>query len=75
MSRRQAKHGRPSKYEPGVVAALAAALIDGADLEQAARAANIGASTLYRWLHAAKAGDPQSEPLDRLVTSARAAAE
>lgn len=47
--------GRPCKLDPERHAALVAALEAGAYRETAARGANIGVSTLYRWLEQGEA--------------------
>ena len=59
MPRRKPKNrgGRPCRYTPFVVATLMGALARGESIEEAAEAAGIGTTTLYRWLAASRAGD------------------
>ena len=51
------KGGRPCRYTPSVVTTLMAALARGVSLEEAADAAGIGTTTLYRWMALSRAGD------------------
>jgi hypothetical protein len=74
MNRRRhtpGKPGRPCKFSTAVLVALTAALLAGEPFEAAARAAGIGASTLYRWQAKARAGDARFGPLAALVREAR----
>jgi hypothetical protein len=67
------KGGRPCRYTPFVVASITAALTQGKSIEDAAEAAVIGTSTLYRWLALSRAGDPRFLMLADAVSQARRA--
>jgi hypothetical protein len=59
--------GRPCKVgDRAVLIALVAALARGWSLDNAARAAGIGHSTLYRWLSLGRAGDARFTALAAL---------
>jgi hypothetical protein len=51
--------GRPTKYGTGTALRVAAALHSGDSIGQAARAAGIGRTTLYRWLAQGRQSDPR----------------
>jgi hypothetical protein len=61
MPRSQARRqgGRPSRLTVAVALALMRHVGQGEPLEDAARRAGIGPSTLWRWLAAGRAGDPR----------------
>jgi hypothetical protein len=65
------KRSRPCRYTPFVVTSLMAALARGESLEEAADAAGIGATTLYRWLALSRAGDARFARLADAVEGAR----
>lgn len=69
MPRRKSKSkgGRPSRWTPAVAFHLGEAVGRGLPLPAAARRARIGRSTLWRWVAAARAGDPAFAPLLKLV--------
>ena len=70
MARRKRSGGRPSKFTPATVLAIVADIASGLSRERAAREAGVGASTLYRWLHNGRAGDPRFTPLVDAVRGA-----
>lgn len=67
MSRSQARRqgGRPNRLTVAVALALVRHVGQGEPLEDAARRAGIGPSTLWRWLAAGRAGDPRFVALVR----------
>jgi hypothetical protein len=67
---RHGKGGRPPKWTPEVALRLGEALGRGCWPWDAARQANIGKSTLHRWLRAGLAGDPRFVPLVEVLDRA-----
>jgi hypothetical protein len=67
--------GRPCRYTPFVVSSLMAALARGKSLEEAADAAGIGTTTLYRWLTLSRVGDARFATLADAVGAVHRAAE
>src|SRR5262249_12925875 len=63
--------GRLSKFTTPTFVALTGAFLEGKSLGDAARAAGIRPSTLYRWLAPARAGDPRFGPLVAVIVQAR----
>ena len=66
--------GRPSKLTTTAALALVAGALRGDSLEDVARAAGIGPSTLYRWLALGRRGAPTFSALADAVREARSAA-
>ena len=50
--------GRPSKFTAANALAIVAEVTAGVPRDEAARAAGVGPSTVYRWLAKGRAGDP-----------------
>jgi hypothetical protein len=71
--RRQARRrgGRPSRLTVAVALDLVRHVGRGEPLEDAARRAGIGASTLWRWLAAGRAGDSRFSALVEAIDRAR----
>jgi hypothetical protein len=59
MKTKKSRGGRPTQFTPTVALELGLAMGRGQKFEAAAKTAGIGASTAYRWLAAARAGDPR----------------
>src|SRR5262245_40092198 len=55
--------GRPCKMSTSPALAVVSALCQGQSLDEAARSAGVGPSTLYRWLAAGRRGDPRYSAL------------
>ena len=51
--------GRPSKFTAANALAIVAEVTAGVPRDDAARAAGVGPSTVYRWLAKGRAGDPR----------------
>ena len=73
MPRNQARRrgGRPSRLTVAVAFDLVQHVGRGEPLEDAARRAGIGASTLWRWLAAGRAGDPRYSALVEALDQTR----
>jgi hypothetical protein len=62
--------GRPSKLTTTAALRIVSAILDGKTKDRAARAAGVGASTLYRWEATGRAG---REPFAAFVEAVRRA--
>lgn len=72
MPRRRPRRvgGRPSKFTAEAALAIVADVAGGRSRDEAARAAGVGPSTLYRWLQRGRAGDPRFASLARAIWGA-----
>jgi hypothetical protein len=73
MPRRKLRNrpGRPLGYTASTLAVIVAALARGGDFGEAATAAGIGRSSLYRWLQLSRAGDARFHGLADAIEGVR----
>lgn len=71
MPKAKDRGGRPSKFTPQTALAIVADISEGRTRDNAAEAAGVGASTLYRWLQRGRAGDPRYADLARAIQGAQ----
>jgi hypothetical protein len=64
--------GRPTKFTLPAALAIVTTLCEGGRLEDAARAAGVGPSTLKSWLSLGRRGDPRFALLAEAITAASA---
>ena len=62
--------GRPSKFTTTTALRLVAAIAQSDTIEQAAESADVGASTVYRWVALGRKGDPRFEALAEAIEEA-----
>jgi transposase-like protein len=67
--------GRPSKFTTATALAVVAGVARGLSRDEAARAAGVGPSTLYRWMARARSGDSRFAPLLDALAAARSKAD
>jgi hypothetical protein len=66
--------GRPSKFTTTTALRLVSAIAQSDTIEQAAESADVGASTVYRWVALGRKGDPRFESLAEAVEEVQSAA-